>query len=63
MQRYSAIVAAVSGFAIVVVVGLALNGSIASYGLALTVIAASSLIVLPQSTRLRLGIFRNSFEC
>lgn len=56
MQRYSAIVAVVAGFAIVVVVGLALNGSIAGYGLALPVIAASSLILLSPSSRFRLGI-------
>jgi O-antigen ligase len=56
MQRYSAIVAVVAGFAIVVVVGLALNGSIAGYGLALPVIAASSLLLLPPSSRLRLWI-------
>jgi O-antigen ligase len=56
MQRYSAIIAVVAGFAIVVVVGIALNGSIAGYGLALPVIAASSLILLPPSSRLRLWI-------
>ena len=56
MQRYSAIIAVVAGFAIVVVVGLALNGSLAGYGLALPVIAASSLILLPPSSRFRLGI-------
>ena len=56
MQRYSAIVAVVAGFAIVVVVGLALNGSLAGYGLSLPVIAASSLILLPTRSRLRLVI-------
>lgn len=56
MQRYSATVAVVAGFAIVVVVGLALNGSIAGYGLALPVIAASSLILMPPTSRFRLAI-------
>jgi O-antigen ligase len=55
-QRYSGILAVVAGFAIVVVVGLALNGSIAGYGLALPVIAASSLILLPPNSRLRLWV-------
>lgn len=56
MQRYSAIVAVAAGFAVVVVVGLALNGSLAGYGLALPVIAASLLIVLPPGNRLRLWV-------
>lgn len=56
MQRYSAIIAVAAGFAIVVLVGLALNGSIAGYGLALPVIAASLLILLPPNTRLRLWL-------
>jgi O-antigen ligase len=56
MQRYSAIVAVVAGFAIVVLVGLVLNGSLAGYGLALPVIAASALILLPPNSRLRLWI-------
>ena len=53
MQRYSAILAIAAGLAIVVVVGLALNGSLAGYGLALPVIAASALVVLPPASRLR----------
>lgn len=56
MQRYSAIVAVAAGLAIVVVVGLALNGSLAGYGLALPVIAASALIILPAGSRLRLWV-------
>jgi O-antigen ligase len=55
-QRYSAIVAVAAGLAIVVVVGVALNGSLAGYGLALPVMAASALIVLPPSSRLRLWV-------
>lgn len=53
MQRYSAVVAIVIGAALLVLVGLALNGSLAGYGLALPVIAASLLVILPPASRLR----------
>ena len=56
MQRSSAIIAIAGGIAILVVVGLALNGSLAGYGLALPVIAASTLIILPPGNRLRLWV-------
>jgi O-antigen ligase len=56
MQRYSAVVAVAAGLGIVVVVGIALNGSLAGYGLAFPVVAASVLIVLPPSSRLRLWV-------
>jgi hypothetical protein len=56
MQRYSAVVAMTAGLAIVLFVGIALNGSLAGYGLALPVIAAGALIVLPASGRLRLWV-------
>lgn len=56
MQRYSAIVAVAAGVGLVVLVGLALNGSLAGYGLALPVIAASVLIILPAGSRLRLWV-------
>jgi O-antigen ligase len=56
MQRYSAIVAVAAGLGLLVVVGLALNGSLAGYGLALPVIAASVLVVLPSGSRLRLWV-------
>ena len=56
MQRYSAVVAMVVGAALLVLVGLALNGSLAGYGLALPVLAASLLVVLPPTSRLRLWI-------
>jgi O-antigen ligase len=56
MQRYSAAVAIAAGLGIVVLVGVALNGSLAGYGLALPVMAASALIVLPPSSRLRLWV-------
>lgn len=54
MQRYSAVIALCAGALLLVVVGLALNGSLAGYGLALPVLAASALIVLPAASRLRL---------
>ncbi len=50
-QRYSAILALVAGGAVVVAVGLALNGSLAGYGLAAPVLLASALIVLPGRSR------------
>ena len=46
MQRYSAAVALVGGAALVILVGLALNRSLAGYGLVLPVLAASLLIVV-----------------
>jgi len=54
MQRYSAVVALSAGAGLVVLVGLALNGSLAGYGLALPVLAASALILMPARGRLRL---------
>ena len=56
MQRYSAIVAIAAGLAIVIVVGIALNGSLAGYGLALPVIAASVLVMLLPASRLRIWV-------
>ena len=56
MQRYSAVVAVAAGLGIVVVVGIALNGSLAGYGLAFPVVASSALIVLPPNSRLRLWV-------
>jgi len=50
-HRYSAILALVAGGAIVVAVGIALNGSLAGYGLAPPVLLASALIVLPGRSR------------
>ena len=61
MQRYSAIIAIAAGMAIVILIGLALNGSLAGYGLALPVVAASALIVLPQGSRLRSWIVMGVF--
>ncbi|HEY6662615.1 MAG TPA: O-antigen ligase family protein [Sphingomicrobium sp.] len=50
-QRYSAVLALVAGGAVVVAVGIALNGSLAGYGLAVPVLLASALIVLPSRSR------------
>lgn len=56
MQRYSAILAVAAGLGLVVIVGIALNGSLAGYGLVLPIIAASALVILPAGNRLRLWI-------
>ena len=56
MQRYSAVLAVCAGLALVVLVGLALNGSLAGYGLALPVIAARVLVILPPASRLRIWV-------
>jgi O-antigen ligase len=56
IQRYSAILTICAGVAMAVLVGLFLNRSLAGYGLALPVIAASALVILPAASRLRLWI-------
>jgi O-antigen ligase len=56
MQRYSTIVAVAAGLGIVILVGLALNGSLAAYGLTLPVAAASALIILPPRSPFRLWV-------
>lgn len=56
VQRFSAVIAAAVGMAVVIVVGIMLNGSLAGYGLALPVLAASSLLLIPAHSRLRLWI-------
>jgi len=53
MQRYSALLALVSGAALVIVVGLVLNGSLAGYALTLPVLAVSALIVMPAKSAFR----------
>ena len=57
MQRYSALIAVVAGAAILILIGLALNGSLVGYGLALPVLAASALIIVAEGSRLRSWIF------
>ncbi|HEX6660801.1 MAG TPA: O-antigen ligase family protein [Sphingomicrobium sp.] len=47
VQRYSAAVALTAGAALVIAVGIALNGSLAGYGLAVPVLLASAMIMLP----------------
>jgi len=47
VQRYSAVVALMAGAALVIAVGIALNGSLAGYGLAVPVLVASAALVLP----------------
>ena len=51
VQRYSAVVALAAGGALVIAVGIALNGSLAGYGLAVPVLVASAAIVAPDKTR------------
>jgi len=56
MQRDFAVMAVAAGLLLVVLIGLALNGSLAGYGLALPVLAASALIILPPRSRRRFWI-------
>ena len=56
MDRFLAIVATASGVGILVLVGLALNGSLAGYGLAIPVTVASALIILPAASRWRSSV-------
>lgn len=51
-QRSSAVLVVAAVLAIVLVVGIALNGSLAGYALAVPVIAGSVLILLPSRSRL-----------
>jgi O-antigen ligase len=53
IQGYSALVSVLAGLGLVLVVGIALNHSLAGYGLALPVIAASLLIILTPGSRWR----------
>jgi O-antigen ligase len=53
VQRYSAAVALVAGATLVIAVGIALNRSLAGYGLAIPVFVASLLIILPGRSRAR----------
>ena len=56
IQRYSALLAALAGAAIVLVVGIALNGSLAGFALAVPAILASVLIVIRPSGGLRVAV-------
>jgi O-antigen ligase len=53
VQRYSALLAILGGVFLVIAVGLVLNRSLAGYGLALPVLAASALIVISPRSKLR----------
>lgn len=53
IQRYSALVAIAAGTALLLAVGLALNRSLAGYGLALPVVTVSALLIIPHGHRLR----------
>ena len=53
VQRYSAAVALATGGAVVIFVGIALNRSLAAYGLAVPAFIASLLIVIPGRSRAR----------
>jgi len=57
-QRYSALLSMLSGTALILVVGIVLNGSLAGYALALPVLVLSALIFLKRSNPVRpwLGI-------
>lgn len=55
-QRYLATATVAAGTAVLLLVGIVLNGSLAGYGLAVPVAAASFLILLPPAMRLRLWV-------
>jgi len=56
IQRYSALLIILAGVALLLVVGIALNGSLAGYTLAVPAIAASILIVAPAQRSVRLPV-------
>ena len=56
VQRYSAAVALAAGAALVLIVGIALNRSLAGYGLAIPVLVTSAILLMPAKSRLRRGI-------
>jgi O-antigen ligase len=53
MQHYSAVATVAVGIAIVLVVGIVLNGSLAGYGLTLAVAPASALLLMSAQSKLR----------
>jgi O-antigen ligase len=56
IQRRAALLATGTAISLVLLVGVALNGSLAGYGLAPATLAASALIVIPRRSRLRLWV-------
>jgi O-antigen ligase len=53
IQRYSALLAMLAAAGLLVIVGIALNGSLAGYALAVPVVAAGALVILPRKSWLR----------
>ena len=53
VQRYSAVLSVLAGASLLLVVGLALNGSLAGYALAVPVIIASLMLTVPPTNRFR----------
>jgi O-antigen ligase len=53
IQRYSAFIVLTASAGLVILVGVALNGSLAAYGLVLPVLAASALIIVPRGSAIR----------
>jgi O-antigen ligase len=53
VQRYSAVLAIVAGAAVVVIIGIVLNGSLAGYVLAVPVIVASAMLIIPPGRSAR----------
>ena len=53
IQRYSALLTLLAGAALLLIVGITLNGSLAGYALVVPAIAASILIVAPPSLNIR----------
>ncbi|NUR45123.1 MAG: O-antigen ligase family protein [Sphingomonas sp.] len=56
IQRYSSLVAILAGAAVLLIVGIIINGSLAGYVLAVPAIAASALILAPPSRSLRVPL-------
>ena len=56
IQRYSVLLTILAAAALLLVVGIALNGSLAGYALAAPVIAASVILILPRQSRFRLWL-------
>lgn len=55
-QRYSSLLAMLTGLTVLVIAGIAMNGSLAGYVLAVPAIVASALVVAPPSRNLRVSV-------
>jgi O-antigen ligase len=60
IQRYSAFVAIISGLALLILIGIALNGSLAGYALVVPVALGSLIIVLGRNRRWTLALALSS---